>query len=57
MRDERYFGDAETFNPDRYLAGNNKNYKFGVDALRQFSPDDPSSLVFGFGRRYATYLF
>lgn len=50
MRDEQYFPNPDVFSPERHL----DRVKGSSDASTEFERnDDPSNLVFGFGRRYA----
>ena len=51
MRDERYFTDPEAFVPERHLQGVDHAKEENEEALSSFKPEDPSSIVFGFGRR------
>ena len=51
MRDEKYFPNSEIFDPDRYSSKAAESDNKHVHRLNVFRPDDPSSLLFGFGRR------
>ncbi|KAI5122653.1 hypothetical protein M0805_007915 [Coniferiporia weirii] len=55
MRDERYYPEPEVFNPDRHLAKIQDDSSESGDEIEGKSvsirEDDPSSIVFGFGRR------
>ncbi|THH08770.1 hypothetical protein EW145_g2477 [Phellinidium pouzarii] len=51
MRDERYFPNPDDFKPERFLAKITSSDNVRLHALNTFNIDDPSSLVFGFGRR------
>ena len=50
MRDESRFKDSNAFKPERFL-DLVKNTQDPTSALNGHSNDDPSSVVFGFGRR------
>ena len=50
MRDPKYFDRPGDFYPERFLE-TVKRYETQEQVLNGFYPDDPSSIVFGFGRR------
>ena len=51
MRDERYFSNSNTFDPDRFLVNASVHTDKHVHKLNTFGPNDPSCIAFGFGRR------
>ena len=51
MRDPHYFSEPETFNPERFRRKVEKLEGNSLHALNGLDKDDPSSIVFGFGRR------
>lgn len=55
MNDERYFADPRSFTPERFLNKVKARNSFSPDSgsgKEQFTKDDdPSNLIFGFGRR------
>lgn len=53
MRDERHYPDSNTFIPERHFV--RQTSADHVKALSECNADDPRSLVFGFGRRWAIY--
>lgn len=57
MRNERYFSNPGGFDPSRFLGaleGNDDNSS--VHPLNIYSAANPSSMVFGFGRRFVIVM-
>ena len=57
MNDETYFPNHKEFSPDRHVTSEGLGNNFDLDAENfegestQTKESDPSSIVFGFGRR------
>ena len=49
-RDERFFPEPEVFRPERHET----NYDIKENVTNEYGQDDPSAIIFGFGRRLAT---
>ena len=51
MHDPSYFSEPEAFNPERFREKVEKLEGNSLKVLNGLDKDDPSAIVFGFGRR------
>lgn len=56
MRDERYFHGPKDFLPDRFIPMVSAENFDAIQSMNVFNTHDPSSIVFGFGRRFVTIM-
>ena len=51
FHDSRYFPEPDSFNPERFREKVEKLEGDSLQVLNGLDKDDPSAIVFGFGRR------
>jgi cytochrome P450 len=50
-RDEEFFESPHSFNPKRFMSALNAGDKPSSERNTKLHADDPSEIIFGFGRR------